>query len=103
MTLIGENVNALNRKATLLLGEMLQKANRILPLPYAAQMQVSRATLNLGPSADLQKALPKLFAESMDFKSPIKRSSALSALSSIGSLTRNRKKATSTLLTRKTS
>jgi hypothetical protein len=46
VTLIGENVNALNRKATLLLGEMLQKANRILPLPYAAQMQVSLSPSN---------------------------------------------------------
>lgn len=40
VALIGENVSSLNRKATLLLGEMLQKANRILPLQYAAQVQV---------------------------------------------------------------
>lgn len=38
-----EDVKAatLARKATLLLGEVLQLSNRILPLQYAAQLQVS--------------------------------------------------------------
>ena len=41
MSLVEENNNNLNRKATLLLGEILQMANRILPMRYAAQLQAS--------------------------------------------------------------
>lgn len=48
VSLIGENVSALNRKATLLLGEILQKASRILPLQYAAQVQVSHVGPPIG-------------------------------------------------------
>lgn len=35
------NVTNLSRKATLLLGEVLQTANKLLPLSYAAKIQVS--------------------------------------------------------------
>lgn len=64
------------RKATLLLGEILQLANHTLPLQYAAQIQ----------------ALPRLFTGVTDFSKPGDRNSALSALSSIDSLFRNNRK-----------
>lgn len=40
VTLIEDAAGTLGRKATLLLGEVLQMSNRILPLQYAAQIQV---------------------------------------------------------------
>ncbi|TXT05984.1 hypothetical protein VHUM_03745 [Vanrija humicola] len=64
------------RKATLLLGEILQLANRVLPLQYAAQIQ----------------ALPRLFTGVTEFSKPDERNAALSALSSIDSLFRNNRK-----------
>ena len=42
VTIIEDAKGSLGRKATLLLGEVLQMSNRILPLQYAAQLQVSR-------------------------------------------------------------
>ncbi|KAL7420859.1 hypothetical protein Q5752_004812 [Cryptotrichosporon argae] len=77
VALIREDTGALNRKATLLLGETLQLANRILPLQYAARLQ----------------ALPQLFNGVADFANPGERNAALSALSSIDSLNRNQRKA----------
>ena len=41
IALIEEDLGTLNRKATLLLGEVLQMGNRILPLQFAAKLQVS--------------------------------------------------------------
>jgi rapamycin-insensitive companion of mTOR len=41
VVLIEEKSGTVNRKAILLLGELLQMANRILPMQYAAQLQVS--------------------------------------------------------------
>ncbi|KAK4687008.1 rapamycin-insensitive companion of mTOR, partial [Tremellales sp. Uapishka_1] len=73
VSLIEENETALNRKATLLLGEILQLANRTLPMQYAAHLQ----------------SLPKLFSSAAAFLNPEDRHSALSALSSIDSLNRN--------------
>ena len=72
MTLIEENVSV-SRKATLLLGEILRMANRILPSRYAAQLQ----------------ALPKLFNGATAFSDANERHFALSALTSINSLDRN--------------
>ena len=40
VAMIQSSANTLTRKATLLLGEILQMTNRILPLSYAAQLQV---------------------------------------------------------------
>jgi hypothetical protein len=40
VTLIEDVHGTLGRKATLLIGEILQLANRVLPLQYAAQIQV---------------------------------------------------------------
>lgn len=90
--LIDENISALNRKATLLLGEILRKANTILPLQYAAQIQVC---LGLGLaclSVVDGQSLPRLFSVAMDFSSLSDRAAALSALSSIDSLNRNQAK-----------
>ncbi|WVO18166.1 hypothetical protein L204_105869 [Cryptococcus depauperatus] len=77
IAVIEEDNTSLNRKATLLLGEVLQMANRMLPLQFAAQLQ----------------SLPRLFAEATDFTNPGDRIAALSALSSIDSLNRNQTKA----------
>ncbi|WVW80639.1 hypothetical protein I302_102625 [Kwoniella bestiolae CBS 10118] len=77
IAVIEEDNGPLNRKATLLLGEILQMANRVLPLKFAAQLQ----------------SLPQLFSEATDFKNPGERMAALSALSSIDSLNRNASKA----------
>lgn len=43
IAVIEDGNSTLNRKATLLLGEVLQMANRILPLQFAAQLQVRPA------------------------------------------------------------
>ncbi|KAK8850712.1 hypothetical protein IAR55_004632 [Kwoniella newhampshirensis] len=77
VSVIEEDNGTLNRKATLLLGEVLQMANSVLPLKFAAELQ----------------SLPRLFSEATDFKNPGERMSALSALSSIDSLNRNQTKA----------
>nr|KIR45878.1 sterility protein Ste20 [Cryptococcus bacillisporus CA1280] len=77
IAVIEEGNSTLNRKATLLLGEVLQMANRVLPLQFAAQLQ----------------SLPRLFTEATDFAKPGDRIAALSALSSIDSLNRNQTKA----------
>ncbi|EIW69328.1 hypothetical protein TREMEDRAFT_30887 [Tremella mesenterica DSM 1558] len=76
IALIEEDIGMLNRKATLLLGEILQMANRILPLQFAAKLQ----------------ALPRLFSVAANFSNPTERHMALSALSSIDSLNRNQSK-----------
>ncbi|WWD20882.1 hypothetical protein CI109_105359 [Kwoniella shandongensis] len=77
ISVIEEDNGTLNRKATLLLGEVLQMANTVLPMKFAAELQ----------------SLPRLFSEATDFKNPGERMSALSALSSIDSLNRNQTKA----------
>ncbi|WVF67846.1 hypothetical protein IAT40_002607 [Kwoniella sp. CBS 6097] len=77
IAVIEEDDGTLNRKATLLLGEVLQMANRVLPLKFAAQLQ----------------SLPRLFSEATDFRNPGERMAALTALSSIDSLNRNQTKA----------
>jgi len=41
VTLIEDVNGTLGRKATLLIGEVLQLANRLLPLEYAARIQAS--------------------------------------------------------------
>lgn len=73
MAIIAENDAALSRKATLLLGEILLLANRLLPLQFSAQLQ----------------AMPQLFLAATTFNSPDDRNMALTALASIESLQRN--------------
>jgi len=46
VTMIEDAAGTLGRKATLLLGEVLQMSNRILPLQYAAQIQVGALPQN---------------------------------------------------------
>ncbi|CAD6567983.1 MAG: hypothetical protein TREMPRED_004194 [Tremellales sp. Tagirdzhanova-0007] len=77
VSLIEDPNSELNRKATLLLGEILQMANRVLPLQYAAQLQ----------------SLNRFFAAATTFADPKTRHVALTALSSIDSLNRNQTKA----------
>ncbi|CCA73896.1 related to protein ste16 [Serendipita indica DSM 11827] len=68
------SISNMARKATLLLGEILQTANRLLPLAQAARMQ----------------SLPKLFSLSSDFQSGNNRMIGTSTLASIDSFNRNR-------------
>ncbi len=66
--------STLSRKATLLIGEVLEIANRLLPLPYAAKVQ----------------ALSKLFNLATDYQRGDARKVGTSTLSSIDSFNRNR-------------
>ncbi|KAF5369485.1 hypothetical protein D9758_002757 [Tetrapyrgos nigripes] len=66
--------NNMCRKATLLMGEILQLANRVLPLSVAAKIQ----------------AVPKLFSLASDYHDGEHRIVGTSALSSIDSFNRNR-------------
>lgn len=65
---------SLSRKATLLMAEILQMANRMLPLEMAASIQ----------------AVPRLFAMATDYSNGEQRIIGTSAMSSIDSLNRNR-------------
>ncbi|ESK90459.1 cytosolic regulator pianissimo [Moniliophthora roreri MCA 2997] len=64
----------LSRKATLLMGEILQMSNRILPLSVAARIQ----------------ALPKIFQMASEYRENESRLVGTSVLSAIDSLNRNR-------------
>ncbi|KAF9267369.1 hypothetical protein L218DRAFT_977972 [Marasmius fiardii PR-910] len=66
--------NNLTRKATLLIGEILQMSNRILPLSVAAKIQ----------------ALPQVFEMASDYHDGENRIVGTSVLSAIDSLNRNR-------------
>ncbi|KAG8825817.1 hypothetical protein FRC19_010370, partial [Serendipita sp. 401] len=66
--------STLSRKATLLLGEVLRAANRLLPLSLAAKMQ----------------SLPKLFCLGSDYHKGQNRVVGTSTLASIDSFNRNR-------------
>ncbi|EJF61068.1 hypothetical protein DICSQDRAFT_147513 [Dichomitus squalens LYAD-421 SS1] len=66
--------SALSRKATLLLAEMLQKANRVLPLSIAAKIQ----------------ALPRIFKLASDYDENEHRIIGSSVLSAIDSFNRHR-------------
>ncbi|KAG7088365.1 hypothetical protein E1B28_012368 [Marasmius oreades] len=75
-SLIEESPMATNltRKATLLIGEILQMSNRILPLSVAAKIQ----------------ALPQVFEMASDYHDGENRIASTSVLSAIDSLNRNR-------------
>ncbi|KAL0580619.1 hypothetical protein V5O48_001349 [Marasmius crinis-equi] len=64
----------LSRKSTLLIGEILQMSNRILPLSFAARIQ----------------SLPQIFQMASDFQDGENRIVGTSVLSAIDSLNRNR-------------
>ncbi|THV00832.1 hypothetical protein K435DRAFT_827891 [Dendrothele bispora CBS 962.96] len=66
--------NSMTRKATLLIGEILQLANRVLPLSIAAKIQ----------------AVPKIFTLASDYHDGEHRIVGSSALSMIDSFNRNR-------------
>ncbi|KAF8645235.1 hypothetical protein AX16_008062 [Volvariella volvacea WC 439] len=66
--------SSLSRKATLLLSEMLQLANRVLPLEVAARLQT----------------VPELFSMAADFSNGVNRIVGTAAMSGIDSLNRNR-------------
>ena len=66
--------NNLTRKATLLMAEVLQLANRVLPLWVAARIQ----------------AIPQIFGMAADYNDGEHRIIGTSAMSAIDSLDRNR-------------
>ncbi len=66
--------SALSRKATLLMAEILQKGNQVLPLSIAAKIQ----------------ALPRVFSLASDYNDNEHRIVGSSALSSIDSFNRHR-------------
>ncbi|PIL22333.1 hypothetical protein GSI_15021 [Ganoderma sinense ZZ0214-1] len=66
--------SALSRKATLLMAELLQQANRVLPLSIAARIQ----------------ALPRVFKLASDYDDNVHRIVGSSALSAIDSFNRHR-------------
>jgi rapamycin-insensitive companion of mTOR len=72
-TALGSN---LSRKATLLMAEILQMANRVLPMSVAARIQ----------------ALPRIFKLAADYDEPENRITGTTAMSAIDSLNRNRTK-----------
>ena len=76
LTMLEENAlgSNLSRKATLLLAEILQIANKVLPLDYAAGLQ----------------AMPKVFALSADYTHVEHRIVGTNALAAIDSFNRNR-------------
>lgn len=63
-----------SRKVSLLIGEILQLSNRVLPLSYAAQIQ----------------GLPRLFSLASQFDETVSRAAASTTLSAVDSLNRNR-------------
>ncbi|KAF9077790.1 Rapamycin-insensitive companion of mTOR, N-term-domain-containing protein [Rhodocollybia butyracea] len=66
--------SSLGRKATLLMGEILQMSNRVLPLSVAARIQ----------------ALPAIFSMASDYSDGEQRLVGVSALSALDSFNRNR-------------
>ena len=66
----------LSRKATLLMAEILQMANRVLPMSVAARIQ----------------ALPRIFKLAAAYDEPENRITGTTAMSAIDSLNRNRTK-----------
>ena len=65
---------ALSRKATLLIAEILQMSNRVLPLTLAAKIQVSGLDFPCVPSADATlQALPRVFNMASDYQQGINR------------------------------
>ncbi|TIB81103.1 hypothetical protein E3Q22_01432 [Wallemia mellicola] len=77
--IVEEKNEVLTRKATLLLGELLRKGNRILPTAYAAKLQT----------------LPRLFALAAEYSGDL-RLSACSALATIDHFNRVRNRPTPT-------
>ena len=85
----------LTRKATLLLGEILLLASRILPYKMAARIQVSFSGSRNNPPyscRDPVKVLPRLFEMAAAYDDPAERTAALTALASINSFHRARRK-----------
>ena len=83
--------SSLSRKATLLLAEVLQMANRMLPLSVAAKIQVSIRTYNpIRSKSHCYQAIPKLFGMATDFRDGQHRIIGTTAMSSIDSFNRNR-------------
>ena len=84
--------HSLARKATLLMGEILQIANKVLPLSVASKIQVqSTYDICFSPYADsFCQTLPKLFDLASDYKDGPNRITGTTALSSIDSFNRNR-------------
>ncbi|KAJ9098678.1 hypothetical protein QFC21_004326 [Naganishia friedmannii] len=76
INLVEEEASLLTRKATLLIGEVLILASRVLPYKMSARVQV----------------LPRLFEMAAAYDNPAERTAALTALASINSFHRARRK-----------
>src|SRR6266404_4498757 len=84
----------LSRKGTLLMAEVLQLANKVLPLSLAAKIQVrtcsSTRRQSLTHRYQIQQLVPDVFKLASDYKQGEHRIIGTSALSSIDSFNRNR-------------
>lgn len=93
--LVEEEPSVLTRKATLLLSEILILASHILPYKTAARIQV-RVTMSIWQSFGIDsrsiKVLPRLFEMAAAYDDPAERTAALTALASINSFHRARRK-----------
>lgn len=79
----------LSRKATLLMAEVLQMANRVLPLSIAAQIQVM-GTIRLPCCTHTGvQTIPKIFSMASDYSHGEHRIVGTSAMSAIDSFNRN--------------
>ena len=83
---------SLSRKATLLMAEVLQMSNRVLPLSMAAKIQVLLPLIFREILQQLMssQALPRVFNMASDYKQGVHRIVGTSTLSAIDSYNRNR-------------
>jgi len=100
--MVEEGHQLLARKATLLVGEILALASKLLPSDKAADIQVclsfvlvrqlfeTTSLTGLLLVALVSQSLPRLFSDAAKFSQPAERSKASLALTSIDSLNRNR-------------
>jgi rapamycin-insensitive companion of mTOR len=94
-SLVEEESSVLTRKATLLLGEILILASRILPYKTAARIQVSDVKMIRQQLVFIVRpvqVLPRLFEMAAAYDDPAERTAALTALASISSFHRARRK-----------
>jgi large subunit ribosomal protein L17e len=80
----------LSRKATLLMAEVLQMANRVLPLSVAAKIQAGRFVPSKNLSNYDSQTIPRIFDMATNYSDGEHRIVGTSALSAIDSFNRNR-------------
>lgn len=83
--------SALSRKATLLIGEFLQIVNKVLPLEFAAKIQVRDALTAVSFSLNCAlQSIPRVFELAADYGEGEHRIVGTSALGAIDSFNRHR-------------